>query len=116
MPEMNLRPLDVGDDEIVYTDDTALWEIPFSLVHLEGQARGGRYDLYVLNDHCDDNSVVITLANFGRAIKLKMSHYSVSWDYVGDKLDLRKVDAQIVAHMINRAFVSLDLIPGRKLL
>lgn len=109
MPEMNLRPVDVVGDEIVYTENHFEDCGPYRVIRLEGQARGGRYDLYVIHDMIDD-SLVFTLANFGKAMKLKLSYYRLPWDYVADKLELRKVDAQVATHMINKSFSMLGLV------
>lgn len=108
MSEMNLRPVDVGEDEIIYSENHFEDCGPYRVIRLEGQARGSRYDLYVINDQIDD-TLVITLANFGKAMKLKLSYHRLSWDYVADKLDLRKIDAQIVTHMINKSFSMFGL-------
>jgi len=104
MPEMNLRPLDVAADEIVYQEPSD-W---LDMVHLIGEARASRYDLYLMHDH-GYRKFVFTLANFGKAMTVDVDSPKLGWDYVGDKLDLRPVDAQIVTHMINRAFVTLGL-------
>ena len=102
MPEMNLRPLDVAADEIAYQQPSDRLDV----VHLIGEARASRYDLYVLRDS-GSNKLVFTLANFGKAMSVGDDTPKLNWDYVADKLDLRNVDAQIVTHMIHKALDSL---------
>lgn len=104
MVEMNLRPLDVEADEIAYISDGT--ELLHMVVHLVAEARGGRYDLYLMHDH-GYRKFVFTLANFGKAMTVDVDSPKLGWDYVGDKLDLRPVDAQIVTHMIHKALDSL---------
>jgi hypothetical protein len=106
MNQMNLMPHDVAADEISYQQPVDWVDI----IHMIGEARAGRYDLYVMFDH-GYRKYVITLANFGKAMTLDHESPKVGWDYIADKLDLRRVDAQIVTHMIHKAF---DSLPERK--
>lgn len=97
----------IGVDEVFYITEI---EAPsegalFGVTHLLAHARGTRYDLWIVFDTAAER-VVITLANFGRAMTLDHYPERLHWDYVADKLSLRPVDAQAVTHMINRAFAT----------
>ena len=60
------------------------------------------YNLYLTVD-VEMNIIVVSLVNFGRCHTIPFDLRSWGhWDYWGDKLDLRPLDAQAVTIMINR--------------
>ncbi len=90
----------VTDEDLTYLEDGTTFGL--TTFHLVAEGRGSRYNLYVMADTAM-NVLVVSLVNFGRChtIPLDLRPWG-HWDYWGDKLNLRPIDAQAVTLMINR--------------
>lgn len=90
-------------DDVTVLREVIDWSPRFITKLIEAEAVGSRYDLCVTWDRVE-RRLLVALVNFQTSYQF---NGTVHWDYVGEKLNLPRPDAQAVTAIINRHFDTL---------